>query len=93
MLAGIETCEMRRTPGQVTFLGIALALVLSVALLACDQDEPGAAPTSTGSVETDREALVALYNATDGPNWRNVRVCSPFAFNPCGRAAAGRHSF
>ena len=24
---------------------------------------------SAGSVETDREALVALYNATDGPNW------------------------
>ena len=25
----------------------------------------------TGSVETDRAALVALYNATDGANWRN----------------------
>ena len=61
---------MRRTPRRVIFLGVALAIVLSVALLACDQDEPGAAPTSTGSVETDREALVALYNATDGPNWR-----------------------
>ena len=23
------------------------------------------------SVETDREALVAFYNATDGPNWTN----------------------
>ena len=39
---------------------------------------PGDAPTATKaplltigptSVETDREALVALYNATDGPNW------------------------
>ena len=28
---------------------------------------PPMAPTSP---ETDREALVALYNATDGPNWR-----------------------
>ena len=28
--------------------------------------EPTTAPTSP---ETDREALVALYNATDGPNW------------------------
>ena len=28
---------------------------------------PTLAPTSS---ETDREALVALYNATDGPNWR-----------------------
>ena len=27
-----------------------------------------ATPDAT-SVETDREALVALYNATDGPNW------------------------
>ena len=24
-----------------------------------------------GSAETDRESLVALYNATDGPNWAN----------------------
>lgn len=28
------------------------------------------APDST-SAETDREALIALYNATDGPNWTN----------------------
>ena len=28
-----------------------------------------APPAVSGSVETDREALVALYNATDGPNW------------------------
>ena len=26
-------------------------------------------PAVSGSVETDREALVALYNATDGENW------------------------
>ena len=39
-------------------------------------DAPGpaaATPTAplaaSGSAETDREALVALYNATDGPNW------------------------
>ena len=24
-----------------------------------------------GSAETDRAALVALYDATDGPNWKN----------------------
>ena len=29
----------------------------------------GAAPTATGYAETDREALVALYNATNGENW------------------------
>ena len=28
-----------------------------------------AAPAASGSVKTDREALVALYNATDGENW------------------------
>ena len=28
-----------------------------------------APPAASGSVETDREALVALYNATDGENW------------------------
>ena len=27
-------------------------------------------PAASGSAETDREALVALYNATDGGNWR-----------------------
>ena len=28
-----------------------------------------APPAASGSVETDREALVALYNATNGENW------------------------
>ena len=35
-------------------------------------DAPGPAtepPAASGSAETDREALVALYNATDGENW------------------------
>ncbi|MYC35119.1 MAG: fibronectin type III domain-containing protein [Chloroflexi bacterium] len=34
-------------------------------------DHPLACPAyrTTGSVETDREALIALYNATDGSNW------------------------
>ena len=31
--------------------------------------DAAAAPAASGSAETDREALVALYNATDGPNW------------------------
>ena len=30
-----------------------------------------ATPAASGSAETDREALVALYNATDGENWYN----------------------
>ena len=28
-------------------------------------------PAASGSAETDRETLVALYNATDGENWRD----------------------
>ena len=41
---------------------------------ATDAPEPAAAtapPATSGSAETDREALVAFYNATDGENWRN----------------------
>ena len=30
-----------------------------------------ATPTPSGSIATDRAALVALYNATGGPNWTN----------------------
>ena len=45
-----------------------LGLIVMAALSACG---PDTRPTATTSPETDREALVALYNATDGPNWRN----------------------
>ena len=67
---------MYRMPRRATFLGIALALALSVPLLACDTEEPQAAqqsedatPTPAGSVETDREALLAFYNATNIFAW------------------------
>ena len=42
---------------------------------ATDAPEPAAAtapPAASGSVETDREALVALYNATNGENWNGI---------------------
>ena len=43
---------------------LALALILPLLLPACEATtEPKEGPS------TDREALVALYNATDGPNW------------------------
>ena len=45
-----------------------LGLIVMAALSACGSDTR---PTATTSPETDREALVALYNATDGPNWHN----------------------
>ena len=64
---------------RLTLLRVTIALILPVILLACDPDAPPATftseeATSTSmvaqtSAETDREALVALYNATDGPNW------------------------
>ena len=72
-----------RTPRL--FLGIfALAMLLPLLLLACGgSDEPRDGPSSERatvaltraqtSPETDREALVALYNATGGPNWDNNR--------------------
>ena len=31
----------------------------------------GTVPTPSGAVATDRAALIALYHATDGPNWDN----------------------
>ena len=67
-----------RTPSL--FMGVfALALILPLLLACSGSDEPADGPTSERataappmaqtSPETDREALVALYNATDGPNW------------------------
>ena len=65
------------------FLGVfALALLLPLLLLACGgsdehtdgpSSEQAAArpPLAETSPETDREALVALYNATNGENWEN----------------------
>ena len=61
---------------RLTLLRVTIALILPVILLACDPDAPPATLTSEEatptsmvaqtSAETDREALVALYNATDG---------------------------
>ena len=68
-------------PRQIRlFAGRTLALILLVPLLplACGSDTPAATPTpkptarpplAQTSPETDREMLVALYNATNGPNW------------------------
>ncbi len=63
---------------------LALALTAALAACGSDEpssgtasaatDAPGPAaatapPAASGSAETDREALVALYNATNGENW------------------------
>ena len=43
--------------------------------------EPGRALAQESTASTDRAALVALYNATDGPNWENCYYypCKPTA--------------
>ena len=68
-----------RTTRYVTLFSFILALALTAALAACGSDERsgGTVPDRNASIptempasaETDREALVALYNATDGENW------------------------
>ena len=73
----------RRTPLRLC----ALALILVALLAACggdavpgeDADTEAPAPEATdrvrapapGSLATDREILVTLYNALDGPNWED----------------------
>ena len=50
----------------------ASALLLLPLLAACNAAEPTPTPTNTpppGSPETDREALIALYNSANGENW------------------------
>ena len=55
----------------------AAALVCMLALLTAACDAPaetpaaaGQAPAATPTPNPDRAALVALYHATDGPNWK-----------------------
>ena len=52
------------TPPQL-FLLYAPLLILLAFLLACGPAD--------STPDSDRAALVALYNATDGPNWSNNR--------------------
>ena len=66
-----------RTP-RLSLRIFALTMLLPLLLLACGvSDEPASeAPSERAtaeptSPETDREALVVLYNATDGPNWED----------------------
>ena len=57
---------MPRTATWLTPLPLcALALLLSALLAACEPESS----RGTMGTETDREALVALYRATDGNNW------------------------
>ena len=43
-----------------------------------------APPAASGSVKTDREALVALYNATDGENWNESASANWLSDAPLG---------
>ena len=60
-----------------TFAALLIVLLLATTLSSCGSDprpaddslDSQAAPTSCS--ETDRAALTALFNATDGPNWHD----------------------
>ena len=54
----------------LTILSLVLALAAPGVLLACDPDQPDELYVPPA---TNREALVALYKATGGPNWRNSK--------------------
>ena len=43
------------------------------ALAAATEEGGSAATPGPASTETDREALIALYNATDGANWHSTK--------------------
>ena len=55
---------MRRWGGLILVFGVGLSLSAGLAGLVT-------ASAQTATEDTDRAALVALYNATDGPNWTN----------------------
>ena len=55
---------MRRWGGLILVSGVGLSLFTGLAGLVTASDQ-------TAAEDTDRAALVALYNATDGPNWTN----------------------
>ena len=44
-------------------------VVLALTALSCTGNEPAPKPQTPS--QADREALVALYHTTDGPNWRD----------------------
>ena len=48
-----------------------LGMLRKNALARLGQADCGPSGESGGSVATDRAALIALYQATDGPNWTN----------------------
>ena len=58
----------RRIPGIAL---IALALMLAVLAFGVPFSAQVVLAQAADSVEADRAALVALYNATDGDNWTN----------------------
>ena len=49
----------------------ALLVLLAVGLVSCGDKGTGPSPLEQAQAQTDREILVALYHATDGPNWKS----------------------
>ena len=56
--------------GMAKFIGRWLVAVMAVAAMTLAGVAGTGLAQAQTSTSTDREALVALYNATDGPNWR-----------------------
>ena len=66
------TVTDRRFRRRFAALGVALVVAVLSACADTDSAVPAVTPTATPiPVSPDRTALVALYNATDGPNWTN----------------------
>ena len=79
--AGCDVASRRRRVGKIPALRrlivpvAALVLLIAIVAPACGaaSSAPGAAtpePTAAPAPNPDREALAALYHATDGPNWK-----------------------
>ena len=57
---------MKALPAAISLLTwVCLAVLFMLAMAACNSPPGGA----VGSADTDRQALIALYNATNGPIW------------------------
>ena len=68
-----STQQGLHTPNRtlpVSLMAVAIAVLLAMALASCGDSSP--TPTET-PILSDRDALIALYNATNGPSWTNNR--------------------
>ena len=76
-LAGWEGNDMSKSYSRLsrvratTFFSLLLAALLLAVTAAVAPGVPSGLAEAQSSTSTDRDALVALYNGTNGPNWAN----------------------